>query len=135
MRHLFAVILTSLLLAACQTAPHTSGRVTVHGKDASATIVFNDYDRRYIRDYYSRYHKYYRKKGLPPGLAKRRVLPPGLAKRDRLPPGLEGHYLPYELDRRLSPLPPNYVRLKIGKDIVLMDARTRVIFDIILDVD
>ncbi|MGD8743558.1 MAG: hypothetical protein PVH46_09040 [Granulosicoccaceae bacterium] len=135
MLRMLAVIMTTLLLAACTTAPHTSGRVTVHGKDASATIVFSDYDRRYIYDYYRKHHKYYKKKRLPPGLAKRQQLPPGLAKRDRLPPGLQGHYLPHDLDRHLTRLPSNFVRLKIGRDIVLMDARTRVIFDIILDVD
>lgn len=125
------VLFVTLVIVGCQTAPHTSGRVTVHGDDVSASIMFNDHDRRYIHDYYARY----KHKKLPPGLAKREQLPPGLAKRDRLPPGLEGRGLPDDLERYLSRLPDNYVRLKVGRDIVLMDRLTRVVFDVIYAVD
>jgi len=73
---------------------------------------------------------------VPPGLAKRGGnLPPGLAKRDRLPPGLQGRGLPHALESSLSHLPGGYVRRKVGKDIVLMDSRTRTVFDIIFDID
>ncbi len=81
-------------------------------------------------------------KGMPPGLAKRGGdLPPGLKKKDRLPPGLakrdrmpdDVHYepLPRELEVKLTPLPDkNYVRVRVGKDIVLFNTKTRVVFDI-----
>lgn len=131
MKKLLVVLFVALFVSACQTAPHTSGRVTVHGDKASVSIGFNDYERGYI-------HRYYRgkkPKRVPPGLAKKNKLPPGLAKRDRLPPGLQGRYLPGDLERHLRRLPDNYVRLKVGHDIVLMDRNTRVIFDVIYGVD
>jgi len=78
-------------------------------------------------------------KGLPPGLAKKEELPPGLQKHIKkygeLPPGLEGKRLPRKLSRTLSRLPDGYVRLKVGTDVVLMNEKTRVVLDVILDVD
>lgn len=68
---------------------------------------------------------------LPPGLAKKDRLPPGLAKRDRLPEDVRYEPLPVELERKLPPLPDNnYVRVRVGQDIVLFDKKTRVVFDI-----
>ena len=125
------VLFMTFFIAACQTAPHTSGRVTVHGDNASVSIGFNDYER----DQIYRYYRGKKPKRVPPGLARKNKLPPGLAKRDRLPPGLQGRYLPSDLQRRLRRLPDNYVRLKVGTDIVLMDRNTRVIFDVIYAVD
>jgi hypothetical protein len=88
---------------------------------------FSDSDMVLIRDHYE-----LKKKRLPPGLAKRDGgLPPGLAKRDKLPLGLASEPLPRELESTLSPLPGNYVRVRVGRDIVLMDSRTRVVFDVI----
>lgn len=43
------------------------------------------------------------------------------------------HYepLPRELEVKLTPLPDkNYVRVRVGKDIVLFNTKTRVVFDI-----
>jgi hypothetical protein len=39
--------------------------------------------------------------------------------------------LPPELERQLAPLPsPNYVRVKVGQDLVIMNKQTRVVLDI-----
>jgi len=131
MKKLTVIILISFFLTACQTiSPHTSGRVTVHDGNTSVSIGFNDYERGLIHNYYGRKHK-----RVPPGLSKKNKLPPGLAKRDRLPPGLQGRYLPHDLERNLRRFHDNYVRLKVGGDVVLMDKNTRVIFDIIYGVD
>ncbi|MFZ3042316.1 MAG: hypothetical protein WA108_11120 [Thiobacillus sp.] len=43
-------------------------------------------------------------------------------------------YLPYALDQRLSRLPPEYVRVIIGTDVVIMNTRTRVVVDILQDI-
>ena len=104
----------------------TAGRVSVQGRDTRVDLVFSDQERHLIHDYYRR--------NLPPGLAKRSQLPPGLAKRSTLPPGLSGERLPRELESRLSSLPDGYVRLRIGTDVVLMNARTQVVFDIVKDI-
>ena len=57
-----------------------------------------------------------------------------MARNGKLPPGLQGRALPNDLERRLSPLPENYVRLKVGGDLVLMNRQTQVVMDVIYDV-
>lgn len=139
---------TLLLVSGCAVHPPAprvdsnvtvSGRVVVGDEHARVAVLFSSDDRRYINDYYQRERERYRKKGkrkaLPPGLAKRDQLPPGLQKQIRrdgqLPAGLQGERLPEELEQRLSPLPANYLRLQVGRDIVLMDQRSRVTVDVI----
>ena len=133
MKYIAVALLFAASLTGCTTIPeNTSGRVVLHDKNAYVDIRFNDRDRHLIHDYYRKY----KHKRVPPGLAKRGGnLPPGLAKRDRLPPGLQGRGLPHALESSLSHLPGGYVRRKVGKDIVLMDSRTRTVFDIIFDID
>ena len=119
--------LAVVALGGCATHAMTSGRVVIQDENATVDVAINNHDRTVIRDYYANS----KKKGLPPGLAKRNGgLPPGLAKRDKLPPGLQSAPLPYDLEGRLTRLPESYVRLRIGRDIVLMDKRTRVVFDV-----
>jgi hypothetical protein len=85
-------------------------------------------------------NQYYDRRGLPPGLAKKGALPPGLRKqlreRGHLPPGLEKHAvaLPVELERRLPPLPPHYVRRCIGDDLLVIDVRANLVVSIMAGV-
>ena len=77
---------------------------------------------------------------LPPGLAKRETLPPGLEKQLRqkgtLPPGLQKKIqpLPFELDRQLTRLPTGYRRVVIGGNVIVMNATTGLIYDIVRNV-
>lgn len=73
-------------------------------------------------------------KGMPPGLAKRGGnLPPGLAKRgDDLPPGLAKR-LPRDLMHELPPRSSDYRRVVVDNDIVLIDAATNKVLDILED--
>ncbi len=127
-RHLLLGIVLAAGVGGCAAHVGTSGRVVISDERAVVDIRFSDHDRRLIEEYYQKGKKY---KSLPPGLAKRNGLPPGLAKRDRLPPGLDYRPLPAELEARLSRLPAGYLRVRVGRDIVLMDGETRVIFDVI----
>ena len=120
-------------LSACEINPAVqSAHVSVGGQHARVDIGFNRTDRELIHAYYA---KAMGKQHLPPGLAKKKRLPPGLQKQlqrnGRLPPGLERDPLPYRLESKLSRLPENYLRVRIGNDIVLMNGRTNVIVDII----
>ena len=108
--------------------------------DTKRSESFSPEERRIIEDYYHKGKKS-KKKGLPPGLAKRGGdLPPGLQKKlDRggqLPPGLQKRLepLPTDLDRRLPRLPEHWERVVVERDIVLIDRRTNRILDIIEDV-
>lgn len=124
------------LVAGCQDMRvlGAGGGVTVGDRDTRISVGFSTRDRELIRDYYARH----RAKPLPPGLAKRDRLPPGLERQmrkgGRLPPGLQGRGLPLELERRLTPLPDGYARVIVGGRIVLQDAGTRVVVDIIQDI-
>lgn len=121
------------LLMGCATYPDY-GDVEIRGEDVWFKVAFSDKDRRLIHDYYKLKHK-----RLPPGLAKKDKLPPGLEKqlirKGKLPPGLQHRLLPLELTQKLSPLPRGYIRLKVGRDVILLDEFTRIMVDIIYNVD
>jgi len=116
------VLLLASALAAC-VGYDSAGRIQVQDGRTRLDVAFSARDRQFVHDYYRRH--------MPPGLAKRSTLPPGLTKRSKLPPGLVGERLPRDLETRLARLPEGYVRLRIGTDVVLMNARTRIVFDVI----
>ena len=132
---LLVVLLATALapaLIGCETGPRY-GEVVVRDPHYAVRVVFTDHDRRLIHDYYApRYQK------LPPGQVKKGRLPPGHAWRVRLNQPIHEdaqlRYLPYALDQRLSRLPPAYVRVIIGTDVVIMDTRTRVVVDLLEDI-
>lgn len=133
MHRLLLPALAVIALGGCATHAATSGRVVIQDQHATVDVAINHHDRAVIRDYYTKLKG--KRKTFPPGLAKRDGgLPPGLAKRDKLPPGLQSETLPYELETQLSPLPEAYVRVRVGQDIVLMDRRSRVVFDVVYGV-
>jgi hypothetical protein len=106
-----------ILFTGCASVPQiNSGIFGVQTDDMHVKVVFGENDRRLIHDYYG--HKKIKRKGLPPGLAKKGKLPPGLQKQlkknGKLPPGLAKRNLPIELENRLSPMPRGYIRLKVG---------------------
>jgi len=144
MKQLLCMSIVSLfllsLLMGCASFPQiNSGVVGVETDDMQVEVAFGDDDRRLIHDYYkNNKNKNKKRKGLPPGLAKKEKLPPGLQKQlkknGKMPPGLAKRNLPHELEDRLSPVPRGYVRLKVGMDIVLMNVETEVVVDIIYNI-
>ncbi len=128
---LLAATMTSVLVG-CETYPRY-GEVGVRDPYYSVRVVFTDHDRRLINDYYEP-----RYRNLPPGQAKPDRLPPGHAWRVRhnqpINDDVRLRYLPYELDQRLTRLPPEYVRVVIGTDVAIMNVRTRVVVDILEDI-
>ena len=124
------ILLIALTAAGCATHAATSGRVVIRDDRAVVEARFSDRDRAIMEEYY----RAAKPKKTPPGLAKREQLPPGLAKRDTLPSGLQGRALPRELELRLAILPTAYMRVAIGRDIVLMNRDTRVVLDILYGV-
>ena len=75
-----------------------------------------------------------KRKGLPPGLAKRAELPPGLAKRQELPPGLAKKALPVDLVSQLPPIRDGLERAIVEGSIVLIETATGIVLDIIEDI-
>lgn len=136
MKYRLAVLLALGAVAGmtgCETQPYY-GDVRVRGSDYDVRVVFSDHDRALISDYYRGYYR-----GLPPGLAKQGKVPPGHAKKlyrnQPVPPGLEWRNLPGDLEGRLSRLPEGYARVIVGADVGIMNVRTRVIMDLIEDLD
>jgi len=135
-------IMMLMLLAGCQTLPRTTGgSVEVSSKNVQLKLYFTEREKELIYKHY-KYHKKHKRehpkkhKHMPPGLAKKKRLPPGLQKRltknDTLPPGIQHRVLPRNLEQKMHRLDPNYIRVIVGQDIVLMNKKTRVIFDVIL---
>ncbi|OZA30208.1 MAG: hypothetical protein B7X93_04055 [Hydrogenophilales bacterium 17-61-9] len=97
-------------------------------------VVFSNADRRIIRDHY---HESYR--GLPPGLAKKGKIPPGhafkLKRGQSVPADVRWGYLDADIERRLSRLPDGYVRVVIGADIGILNTRTRIVVDLLEDIN
>jgi hypothetical protein len=132
----FLIVLVAVsLISGCAGV---CGRVESEGfgvvkDDGSIRVRFGENDIRLIKDYYAK-----SKKALPPGLAKKSQLPPGLQKQlmrnGKLPPGLEKRSLPIELERKLSPLPKGYVRLKVGENVLILKTNTDTIVDIIYNI-
>lgn len=127
-------VLVLLLAAAsvgCATHAATSGKVVIRDDRTAVELRFSARDRALIEEHYRAAPK---ARKAPPGLAKREQLPPGLARGGRLPPGLQGRGLPDDLERRLTVLPAPYVRLVVGRDVVLMKRDTRVVLDVLYGV-
>lgn len=108
------------------------GDVRVSGRDYDARVVFSDDDRRIIRDYYRTNYR-----DLPPGLAKKGKVPPGhmykMRRHQGIPRDVTWQRLPPDVERRLSRLPEDYVRIVIGTDVGILHTRTRVVLDVIED--
>jgi len=117
----------ALLLSACASYVATSGRVVVTDENHKASVVITDADRREIEGYYSR-----QKRSGASAAHDRNSggVPSGVVRHAQLPATVRGEALPGELERRLSPLPSTYARIRVGRDIVLIERRSRVVVDI-----
>jgi hypothetical protein len=94
--------------------------------ERAAAIVFDQVERQLIRDYFADPRRAgAERKPLPPGIAKK------VARGGALPPGIAKRYLPADLDRRLRPRPSGYERIIVGADVLLVEAATGVVHDIV----
>ena len=124
-----------VLCNGCVSYPvHTSGNVEVVGELGRVSVSINERDRQIIRKFYGK-----KTRRLPPGLAKKGKIPPGhrkkMIKNHAMPAGLQYRALPWELHRRLSVLPREYVRVKVGSDIVLFNQFTGIVVDVLYEVE
>ena len=136
----FATLGLALSLgAAAQAAEKPNDKRTTGDKIREvlpeAQRVFTREEITLVRNYFES-----NRAGLPPGLAKREKLPPGLQKHlernGTLPPGLQKKVqpMPPELERRMRLLPTGYRRVVIAGNVILMNEKTAVIYDIVRNV-
>ncbi|WP_321325151.1 hypothetical protein [Thiomicrorhabdus sp.] len=121
------VLLSSSVLLASGCVTSQSVRVSSHQQvspNTHVSLYFSSNDRARIKGYYLyNYRDMYRK----PGHRPRHVR--SFKHHHALPRNVHYTRLPYELERRLSPLPRDYIRIRIGDDIAIMNVRTRIIYD------
>lgn len=130
LRKLLILLLMLLMATGCATHAATSGRVAVRDDGAPAGPSIQERDRAMVTEYY----RPSKRKMTLPTAVKREQLPPGFGKRDTLPSRLHGQLLPVDLEARLSAVPGAYVRVLVGRDMVLMHRNTRLVLDILYDV-
>lgn len=112
--------LMGIFLGGCATYTATSGRVVLKDDSQAAGVHFSDSDIALIKNYYSN-----------PAHRQTSLADVKITVGDALPPGARTERVPHALERNLSPLPPAYLRVRIGQAIVLMDRKTRVVQDVI----
>ena len=100
-------------------------QVYSHSGGTSVQIHFSNDEQRIIREYY--------KTNLPPGLAKKGKIPPGwqkkIGKGQRVPEDTRVYVVPFELERKLPPLPQNYIRVMVGTSMVIKNLTTGLAID------
>ena len=100
--------------------------------DAGVSVSFSDAEVRIITAWYNDHEPRKSGKGkrggLPPGIAK------NLARGKSLPPGIAAQHLPQELQRALPAAPAGYDRIIVDGKVLLVEATTRVIHDVLMDV-
>ncbi len=90
-------------------------------------ILFSGEDRQTI-------DHFFRRQGAPAANNGTKARREPLLIRERVPQGVPTRPLPYALDHRLPLLPPGYARLILGRDVLLVESRTRTIVDIMREV-
>lgn len=123
---LLALVSASLLLNGCGTAQSVG--VRTHSPGISTSLYFSDSDRSRIKGYYL-YNRPHNRQG-PPGHRKR--YSHRYQRHQILPHNVPYSYLPPHLESRLPRLPAGYVRIVVGGDVMIMNVRTRVIYDVFL---
>ena len=105
---------------------------TAAAADAGISVTFSDAEVRNITAWYDDHAPKKKCKGkqggLPPGIAR------NLARGKSLPPGIAKQHLPQELQRALPAAPAGFDRIIVDGKVLLVDAATQVIHDVLMDV-
>lgn len=124
---LIVILLSSsvLLLSGCITSQTV--KVSSHQQvspNTQVSLYFSRNDRARIKGYYLyNYRNVHHKHGHKVRHVRK------FKHHHALPRNLRYTRLPYDLERRLRPLPRNYIHIRIGDDIAIMNTRTRIIYD------
>lgn len=124
LKYCTAFLAVSLLLQGCAAYVATSGRVAVREDRAGIASGFSSRDRISIEEHF--HHQ-----RVAPS---REALPSGFAPRSRLPAGIQGRPLPRALEAKLTVLPFAYLRLQVGRDVLLLERESRIVLDLLRDV-
>ncbi len=130
----FVFLLSSTLAAPCFAQGNGNGNGNAHGKGGTpgsvtqgttlAVSLITAYERSTILGYAQSHQSFSGGQPLPPGIAKK------LARGGSLPPGIAKRYFPNDLLGRLPPR-PGQQWLLMGTDVVLVEAATQLILDVL----
>lgn len=123
---LLALVSASLLLNGCVTTQSVG--VRTHAPGISTSFYFSDSDRSRIKGYYLYNHRPHNKP-IPPGHRKR--YSHHYQRHQVLPHGVPYSRLPHRLESRLPRLPAGYIRIIVGDDVMIMNVKTRIIYDVV----
>lgn len=116
------------LIALCATTARSAS-----AGDLTIDVRFSKDEISIIRAYYERADR-----GGRPERKSGRQLPPGIAKNlDRgkaLPPGIAKRALPSDLLAKLPPTAPGFERIVVDGKVLLVEAATQVVHDILTDI-
>jgi hypothetical protein len=128
-----ALVTTSVLLCGLEAIAPTAGAAQ-EGEGGQVQItaegILSAAAKTTIRDFYTgnpSVHGKSKVKPLPPGIRK------NLARGKPLPPGIAKRAAPADLHSRIQ-IPAGYELVEVGLDVVLVDAATQVIHDVLMDV-
>ena len=96
-------------------------------------IGFSGEERQRIDAWFKRYPDYVTRSYHPDGKLPQ-AIDRTLAPADRLPRGVAKAPLPWPLETQLSPVPAGVERAIVGRHLVLLDARTATVLDIVRNV-
>jgi hypothetical protein len=124
-RHLLVgtLVLSMFVLLSGQAEAQSHGHKTTVEVKAGITLTVSQ--QRSIRVYYAS-HPRWGAKALPPGMRKR------LAKGKPLPPGIAKKLAPAALSSKVG-LPAGYRLMEVGLDVVLVEAATGIVRDLLKD--
>ncbi|BCN92388.1 hypothetical protein THMIRHAM_01730 [Thiomicrorhabdus immobilis] len=131
LKTLSIILLGTAVLASTGCVTRQSVQVSSHhnvGPNTKVSLYFSTADRMRIKQYYTYNYRKPHPHGMPPGQQKRQYR--HFHRHQALPHNISYSRLPYELERHLPPLPRDYVRIRIGEDIAIMNTRTRIIYDV-----
>jgi hypothetical protein len=120
------LFLAAALLAANPAAAFTPRTLTEAFRSSSA---FTGEDRQMTDWWFRRNEGAIKRSYDPEGKVPARI-DRELAPNDRLPSAVPKAYLPWGLERLLSPLPSGLERFIVGRHIVLVDRRTSTVLDV-----
>ncbi|WP_127469960.1 hypothetical protein [Thiomicrorhabdus aquaedulcis] len=127
--HVLSGLIIGLLVGCAQAPSQNRTLIGVATPSVAASVLFTHTDRNTITQYY-RHHPGMR--GHKPSHAKQGHAPhTKYLLHQPLPPHVVYNRFPYELERSMPRLPADYVRIIIGGDVFIMNARTRILYDAI----
>ena len=113
------ILLLVTTISGCAAQALTSGRVAIRDDSAARETRFSAQDRTVIQEFY----RGHRQSGNRPAST--------VVRNEPAPAALAGRTLPAALEQRLSPLPAGVQRRVYGRDVALIQARTRLVLDVI----